>query len=191
MSHEGQLSHFVPNHALSVFLNGTSCSLLYLGLYDKPACIAIRSLQLKVRQQFTGCTCDRRWHGSGCVCTREQDYSKHLYSVKCERGRVMTLRSISEITPRWRPHFQWLYAEWEPFILAEDDARFCCGSSPFDESGKINNNSNTSNTFSTLHSFIPPWLNVTQENCHWCPLPSSVLNMFFCKHYVFIAHDKP
>lgn len=60
---------FVPNHALSVFLNRTSCSFLYLGLYDKPACIAIRSLQLKVRKQFTGCTCDRRWHGSGCVHT--------------------------------------------------------------------------------------------------------------------------
>lgn len=44
---ERQLYLSVPNNPLSVFLNRTSCSFLYLGLHDKPTCIAIRSSNSK------------------------------------------------------------------------------------------------------------------------------------------------
>lgn len=82
---ERQLYLSVKNNLLSVFLNRTSCSFLYLGLYDKPACIAIRSQQVKVRKQLAGCTWDKRWHGWGWVLTRTYKITAiHLYSILCQ-----------------------------------------------------------------------------------------------------------
>lgn len=82
---ERQLYLSVKNNPLSVFLNRTSCSFLYLGLYDKPACKAIRSQQVKVRKQLAGCTWDKRWHGCGWVLTRTYKITaKHLYSILCQ-----------------------------------------------------------------------------------------------------------
>lgn len=74
---------------------------------------------------------------------------RNIYTAYCvsEWVREMTTLGSTSVISCCSPHFQWLYAKCEPFIFPEGDARLCCGSSTFDESEKINNNSNTFNTF--------------------------------------------